>query len=76
MLGDPLPWETVISYLSGGGGAIRSVSLVGAEGKCISLDPLMVHIAFPSVENFSDILAPEASFESLVEVARLIHTGR
>ena len=76
MSGDPLPWETVISYLSGGGGAGRSVSLVGAEGKCINLDPLMVHVAFPGVTNFSDILSPESSFETIVEVARLLHTGR
>ena len=65
----PLAWETVFPYLSEGGGSVRSISLVGAGGQCIPLDPLLVHIAFPCVNNFSDIFAPKTSVESLVEVA-------
>jgi hypothetical protein len=65
--------ERILPYLSTTAG---NVFLVGADSKSVKLDPMMVKIAFPGTIGMSDILAPEAPFESIVEVANLIYNGR
>lgn len=65
--------ERILPYLSTTAG---NVFLVGAGAKSVKLDPIMLKFAFPFTKGMSDILVPEAPFESLVEVANLIYNGR